>query len=110
MNPLQWLYPISVRVPKKLHKELERLANKDRRSLSSYCRILIEDNYRSFGRNHKYDTWGYKEEKLVPLSLTLTKELKYKIESHLTSFKRPYYYRVSFSAFIRKVLSNSEKI
>ncbi|MBN2836159.1 MAG: hypothetical protein JXR48_14465 [Candidatus Delongbacteria bacterium] len=78
--------------------------------MSSYCRILIEDNYLSFGRNHKYDTWGYKDEKLVPLSFTLTKELKYKIESHLTSFKRPYYYRVSFSAFIRKVLSNSEKI
>lgn len=109
MKPLQWLYPISVRVPKKLHKELERLANKDRRSLSSYCRNLIEDNYRSFGRNHRYDTLGYKDETLVPLSFTLTKELKYKIESHIESFQRRHYNHVTFSAFIRKVLSSSEK-
>ena len=97
-------------MPKKLYKELERLAVKERRSLSSYCRILIEDNYRSFRRNHRYDTWGYKDETLVPLSFTLTKELKYKIESHIESFQRRYYNQVTFSAFIRKVLSSSKKV
>lgn len=110
MSRLQKLHPISVRVPKKLHKELNRLASENRRSLSSYCRILIEDNYRSFGRNHRYDAWGYKDENLIPLSFTITTELKHKIISHFLSFKRTFYNQVTFSAFVRKVLSNSEKV
>lgn len=109
MRRLQKLHPISVRIPNKLHKELNCLALKNRRSLSSYCRILIEDNYRSFRRNHIYDTWGYKDENLVPLSFTITTELKDKIKSHILSFKKPYYRQVTFSAFIRKILSSSEK-
>lgn len=108
INDIDKLNPISIRVPKKLRDDLLLSSNKNRRSLSSYCRIIIEDNYLSFGGSRRYDILRYKEKTFVPLSFTISNKLKDKIVLHINSFKRPYYNKVIFSEFIRKVLSDSK--
>ncbi|PXV61070.1 hypothetical protein CLV62_1264 [Dysgonomonas alginatilytica] len=108
-NTLEKLKPISIRVPKNLREDLVKYSQKNRRSLSSYCRILIEDNYSNFGKKHRYDKLLYKDEIFVPLSFTITETLKQKLINHIISFGRYHYNRVFFSDFIRKVLSDSSK-
>lgn len=109
ISDIEKLNPISIRVPKKLRDDLLELSIDNRRSLSSFCRIIIEDNYLSFGGTHRYNILKYKEETFVPLSFTISKKLKDKIVLHINSFKRPYYNKVIFSEFIRKILSDSKK-
>lgn len=108
-NVLERLNPISVRVPKKLRDDLLKLSTEDKRSLSSFCRIIIEKNYRDYGRNTRYDKLKYKNENLVPLSFTITDSMEKKIKIHTDSCNRYYYREVTFSVFIRKVLSDCAK-
>ena len=109
INDLERSKPYSIRVPKTLHDDLSLLSIKNRRSLSSFCRIIIEDNYLTFGKNHRYDKLNYKDENFVPLSFTISETLKEKIRLHIISFRRNYYNSITFSDFIRKVLSDSKK-
>lgn len=104
------VHPVSIRVPKNLRDDLLRQSKKNRRSLSSFCRITLEDNYLLFGKNHRYDKLHYKNENLVPLSFTLSDKSKEDILSHIASFNRHVYNAVAFSLFVRKVLSDSLKL
>ncbi|MEA4984149.1 hypothetical protein SDC9_55994 [bioreactor metagenome] len=110
INNIEKLHPISIRVPKNLRDDLLRQSKKNRRSLSSFCRITLEDNYLLFGKNHRYDKLHYKNENLVPLSFTLSDKSKEDILSHIMSFNRHGYNAVVFSLFVRKVLSDSLKV
>ena len=108
-SDLEKLEPITVRIPPKLRDDLLYYAEKERRSLSSYCRILIEDNYKNFRRNHRYHSLKFKNENFVPLSFTMTLRLKKQIIAYISTFRRNYYSEITFSIFIRKVLSDTKK-
>lgn len=109
ISDLEKLKPISIRVPNSLYLALSSLSIKNRRSLSSFCRIIIEDNYLNFGKKHRYDTIHFKDSDFGILSFTMSDNLKQKIILHIQSFCRHNYNQVNFSDFIRKVLSDSIK-
>ena len=44
---------IIVRVPVQIRRNLERLADRDERSISAYVRIVLEQHVKTHGRNHR---------------------------------------------------------